>query len=681
MSRLDDVRSRLEELRRLIHRHDRLYYVEARPEISDFEYDRLFAELERLESEFPELADAASPTRRVGGEPADALRAVAHAVPMLSLENTYSLAELRQWRERIERSCDGDPGGLTCELKIDGVSISLVYVDGRLAQAITRGDGTRGDEVTDNARTVRHIPLQLPIELPLLEVRGEVYMSHAVLAELNRRRAQEGQAELANPRNAAAGSIRLLDPRETARRELSFWAYQVARVEGVELARHSEALEWLVELGFPVTPGWQRCASGEAIERFIDEWGARREELEFDIDGVVVKVDRLDQRERLGFTARAPRWAVAYKYPPKGERTLLRDIQVQVGRTGVLTPVAILEPVRLAGSTVSRATLHNFDEVQRLDVRIGDTVAITKGGDVIPKVTGVLPDRRPPDAEPYTAPAACPACGSASERRDGEVALRCPNPACPGRLAARLRHFVARGGLDIDGLGERSIEQLTTAGFLEDPASLWDLQAEDLQALPGWGDRSARKLVEAIAEARERPLHRLLFALGIPHVGERAAKVIARLGSLQAIEEASSEELEALDGIGPMIADSVRGWFDSAENRQLVERLRARGVDPKPPAAATEGGEEPAVAGRPLSGVTFVLTGALSRPRPEVASRLEALGATVSSSVSRRTSYLVSGEAPGGKAERASSLGVPILNESQLEELVVARSGGPLWNP
>jgi DNA ligase (NAD+) len=682
----DGVRSRVDELRRLIHHHDRLYYVEATPEISDFDYDRLFAELARLESEHPELAEATSPTRRVGGEPADELTAVAHQIPMLSLENTYSMEDLDRWRQRVERGCDSDAGGFTCELKIDGVSISLLYVDGKLAQAVTRGDGARGDDVTANARTVRQVPLLLPRALPLLEVRGEVYMSHGAFLEVNRRRAGQGRAELANPRNATAGSIRLLDPRETARRGLGFWAYQIARADGLSLRRHSEALELLAELGFPVTPGWQLCRSGGEIASFIASWGDRRGRLEFDIDGVVVKLDRLDRRERLGATARAPRWAVAYKYPPQGEATVLRDIQVQVGRTGVLTPVALLEPVGIAGSTVSRATLHNFDEVARLDVRIGDTVAVSKGGDVIPKVTGVLHSKRPADAVPYTSPDTCPACGALPVRRDGEVALRCPSLRCPGRLAAQLRHFVARGGLDIDGLGDRSIEQLTAAGLLSDPASLWDLNAEELACRPGWGVRSAQKLVDAIREARERPLHRLVFALGIPHVGERAAKVLAQLGSVHRIAAATAAELEALDGIGPMIAASVRRWFDDASNQRLVERLQERGVDPTvtPQEAAEAAGGRDAPDGNapsaPLAGLTLVLTGTLSRPRPDVAARLEALGASVTSSVSRRTSYVVGGDAPGGKVQRALTLGVPVVDEHQLDELVMARSGGPLWN-
>ena len=667
-----EVRERVEELRREIRRHDHLYYVLARPEISDQEYDRLFAELKRLEERYPELLTPDSPTQRVGGEPLDELEQVRHEVPMLSLDNTYSREELAEWYGRVTRTLGHPPEGLVAELKVDGVSLSLLYEEGRLVRAVTRGNGLVGDDVTSNARTIRALPLVLEGAPPLLEVRGEVYMPRSVFESLNRERRREGEPEFANPRNATAGSIRLLDPAEAARRRLSVWCYQVARWRGVELGRHSEGLELLASLGFPVNPGWERCPDLEAVWPVIDRWETERTRLDFEIDGVVVKVDRLEEQRALGATARAVRWAVAFKYPPEGRKTRVVDIVVQVGRTGVLTPVAELEPVRIAGSTVSRATLHNFDELERLDVRVGDTVWVTKGGEVIPKVVAVDLAARPPDAEPFPVPRACPACGTPVVRDPGEVAIRCPNPRCPAVVAARLRHFVSRGGMEIEGLGGRLLDQLLAEGMISDPASLWDLDPERLAALPGWGEVSAANLVRELEEARRRPLHRLLFALGIPHVGERAARLLAeRFGTMERLEEASREELESIDGIGPVIAGSVVEWFRDPENRELIRRLAAHGVLMEEPAA--EGGE------RPLEGLSFVLTGTLSRPRPEVQARLEELGARVTSSVSRRTSYVVAGEDPGSKLAKARTLGVPVLTEEELET-VVSERGGDLWN-
>ena len=667
-----EVRRRVEELRREIRRHDHLYYVLARPEIDDREYDRLFAELRELEGRYPELVTPDSPTQRVGGEPLEELRQVRHEVPMLSLDNTYSREELGEWYGRVSRTLGHPPEGLVAELKVDGVSLSLLYEGGRLVRAVTRGNGLVGDDVTANARTIRSLPLVLGAAPALLEVRGEVYMPRSVFARINRERRREGEPEFANPRNATAGSIRLLDPAEAARRRLSVWCYQVARVEGVQLGRHSEGLELLAELGFPVNPGWERCPDLEAVWPVLDRWETGRGRLDFEIDGVVVKVDRLDEQEALGSTARAVRWAVAFKYPPEGRRTKVLDIVVQVGRTGVLTPVAELEPVHIAGSTVSRATLHNFDELQRLDVRIGDTVWVTKGGEVIPKVVAVDLSQRPPEAVPFPIPARCPACGTPVVRDPGEVALRCPDPECPAVVAARLRHFVSRGGMEIEGLGGRLLDQLLREGLISDAASLWELDPDRLAALPGWGELSAANLMRELEEARRRPLHRLLFALGIPHVGERAARVLARrFGSMDRLLKATPEELEAIDGIGPVIARSVTRWLREPANRRLIERLAVNGVCMEEPA-----GEEPGEG--PLEGLSFVLTGTLSRPRSEVRARLEELGARVGASVSRKTYHVVAGADPGSKVEKARTLGVPVLGEEELEELVRER-GGELW--
>jgi DNA ligase (NAD+) len=552
MSKRDEASARVEELRRLIRHHDRLYYVLASPEISDFEYDELFAELLRLEEAHPELVTPVSPTQRVGGEPADELEQVPHATPMLSLDNSYSKLELRTWNDRMVRELGRAPDGLAVELKIDGVSMSLIYGNGRLVRAVTRGNGVVGDDVTANARTIRGLPLEVAGAPSRLEVRGEVYMARSVFEALNSSRRESGDPEFANPRNATAGAIRLLDSREAARRRLSLWCYQVAEAPEWQLTSHVADLERLRELGFPVSPGLSHCDDLDEVERRIDDWEDRRADLDFDTDGVVVKLDRADERDALGATARAVRWAVAYKFPPEGKTTTVRGIVIQVGRTGVLTPVAELEPVVVSGSTVSRATLHNFDEVARLDVRVGDTVWVTKGGEVIPKVVGVVSGERPMGAEPYATPKACPVCSTRVVQESGEVALRCPNPKCPAVVASRLRHFVSRGAMDIEGLGDKSLDQLACEGLVTDTASLWELDSERLQELEGWGETSVSNLKRELDAARGRPLHRLLFALGIPHIGEGAARLLAnRFGGVDALAVAAPEEIEETGTAAP----------------------------------------------------------------------------------------------------------------------------------
>ncbi|BCW93113.1 MAG: DNA ligase [Thermoanaerobaculum sp.] len=661
---MSNVRERIEWLRKEIRRHEYLYYVLAQPEISDFAFDRLMAELKALEAAHPELVTPDSPTQRVGGAVLDELPQVRHEIPMLSLDNSYNEGELAEWYGRVVRALGRKPDHLVAELKIDGVSLSLIYENGVLVRAVTRGNGEVGEEVTTNAKTIPTIPLRLPEELPLVEVRGEVYMPRPVFLELNRRRREEGEEPFANPRNATAGSIRLLDSRECARRGLRFFAYQIPRIQGRELHYHSEALELLAQWGFATNPGWRRCPDLPCVHAFVEEWGQKRKSLAFDIDGVVVKVDNLAEQQALGATSKFPRWAVAYKYPPEGERTRVKNIVVQVGRTGTLTPVAELEPVRLAGTTVTRATLHNADEVARLDVRVGDTVWVEKGGDVIPKVVAVDISARPEGAERFSMPERCPVCGTPVVREAGEVAIRCPNTSCPAVQKARLLHFCSRAGLDIQGLGEQRVEQLLQAGMLSDPASLWDLDWDRLAALPGWGEKSAENLKKQLEDARTRPLWRLLVALGIRHVGERAAKLLAsRFGSLSALAQARQEELEAIEGIGPTIAESVVRFFASEEGKELVRRLQERGIDPR------ETPEKPA-GPAPLSGLSFVITGTLSRPREQVAALLEAAGAQVSDSVSRKTSYLIVGQNPGSKLNKAQSLGVPLLDEEQLRRLL-----------
>ena len=660
---LKEAARRVDELRELVRRHDHRYYVLADPEISDYEYDQLFSELKELEEEFPDLQTPASPTQRVAGEPLPGLDQVEHAVPMLSLDNSYSRDELESWYERLCRELGHDPGDLAAELKIDGVSISLVYVDGILERAVTRGDGAVGDDVTSNARTIRQLPLKVDGLPPLVEIRGEVYLARSTLDELNNERRQEGKREFANPRNAAAGAIRLLDPRQASRRRLGLWCYQMARAEGREGDSHVASLEWLRGLGFPVSPGLERCPGLTDVETFIDRWEQRRHDLDYDTDGIVVKVDSAAGRAALGSTSRSVRWAVAYKFPPEGRTTRLLDIVVQVGRTGVLTPVAVLQPVEVAGSTVSRATLHNFDEVVRLDVRIGDTVWVAKGGEVIPKVVGVVTADREPEARPYAVPEKCPECSTLVVREVEEVALRCPNPDCPAVTRARLRHFVARGAMEIEGLGGRLLEQLVEAGFVTDEASLWDLEVDSLAELPGWGELSAKNLLGELEGARDRPLHRLLFALGIPHVGERAAKLLAgRFGSLEALAAADPGAFEEVDGIGPVIATAVTEWFSKPRHQSLVRRLAERQVDPH---MEIGDGKD-----KSLAGLVFVITGSLSRPRRELKEELEKLGASVAGSVSGKTSYLVAGEDSGSKLAKARALDVEVIDETELAEML-----------
>jgi len=494
-----------------------------------------------------------------------------------------------------------------------------------------------------------------------------------VFEELNRMRSKAGEPEFANPRNATAGAIRLLDPNEAARRKLSIWCYQLARAEGWPLQSHVEDLERLQELGFPVSPGHARCDEIEEVERLIDVWEEQRNELDFSTDGIVVKLDSASERDVVGATARAVRWAVAYKFPPEGKTTKVLDIVVQVGRTGALTPVAILEPVVVAGSTVSRATLHNFDEIFRLDVRIGDTVWVTKGGEVIPKVVGVVAAERPEDSEAFLTPTRCPVCGTPVVQEVGEVVLRCPNSECPAVVVSRLRHFVSRGAMEIEGLGGKSLDQLASEGLVSDPASLWELRPHRLAELPGWGEISAANLENELEVAKGRPLRQFLFALGIPHVGEGAARLLAdRFGNLENLEQASAADLEEIEGVGPVMAASVRAWFSNPENRLLLRRLRQHEIDPR--------NEVPSgVYDHPLMGLTFVITGALRRPRGHIKTRLEEFGAKVAASVSRNTSYLVAGADAGSKLDRARQLGVDVIDERQLERLVDELAGRPLW--
>lgn len=661
-------------MREEIERHARLYYVEDRPELTDAEYDALLRELTSLEEAHPELVTPDSPTQRVGGAPVGELPNVRHEIPLLSLENAYSPDELKTWADRVVDRLGRTPA-FVCELKIDGLSISLVYEDGRLVRAATRGDGTTGEDVTPNVRTIHTVPLVLGISSKVktpavLEVRGEVYFPKASFARLNVAREEAGEPLFANPRNAAAGSLRLLDARITAERKLSAFLYSIARWEGEGApASQSEGLSTLEEISLPVNPHRALVSDVEGVLAFLDAWRTKRHELPFETDGVVVKVDALADQKRLGQTTKFPRWAIAYKYPPEEATTVVTDIVVQVGRTGVLTPVAEFTPVLLAGTVVKRATLHNHEDLARKDVRVGDTVAVEKGGDVIPKVTRVILEKRPKSARPFLMPARCPACGEKVVQREGEVAVRCVNPACPAQLAERLRHFVSRRAMDVEGLGDERIEQLLGAGLLEDVASLYALTTDQLAPLERWGEKSAANVIAEIGKSKGAGLARFLFGLGIRQVGEKTARLLARrFLSMEALEEAGEDALTSVSEIGPETARGILEWFALGPNRSLLAKLRQVGVRMT---------ESPAVfgAGGPLSGGVFVLTGTLPRrSRDEVRAAIESAGGKVSGSVSKKTTAVIAGEEPGSKLDKAKSLGVAVWTEDDLDRALGASS-------
>lgn len=652
---------RAAELRDALSRHNRLYYVEGAPEISDRDFDTLMRELIELETAHPELRTADSPTQRVGGEPVDGFEQVEHDPPMLSLDNTYSLEEIEEWVARLERQAPGQALAYVAELKLDGVSISLIYEDGVLSQAVTRGNGVVGDDVTPNVRTLRNLPLRLEGSPPArLVLRGEIYMPRTVFQELNQRREAEGEPLYANPRNTTAGTVRLLDSREVARRKLKVAVFQCATELGV--ASHSETLETLAGFGLPVGSRWQRCADVAEVEGFIETWREQREGLEFETDGVVIKVDRLALQEQLGRTSKAPRWAVAYKYAAEQAETVVRGITVQVGRTGALTPVAELEPTLLAGTTVKRATLHNYEDLARKDVRVGDTVFLEKGGDIIPKVVSVRLDRRPGGTEPFEIPTHCPVCGEAVVRFEDEVAWRCVNASCPAIVRESIAHFVSRNAMNIEGLGEKRIDQLLGEGLIEDYTSLYHLgeHREALIELPGWKEKSTDNLLAELEKSKGRTLAHLLFALGIRFVGARVARLLAEAcGELDTLGRASADALEAIDEVGPKVASSLRRFFDDEHNRRRIESLRASGLSFTQPKT-----EEPA-ADSPFAGKTVVLTGTLeAMTRGEAKKKLEALGARVSGSVSKKTDLVVAGEAAGSKLAKAEKLGVEVVDEA-----------------
>jgi DNA ligase (NAD+) len=669
MSGARSAAARVQELRTQLHHHNYRYHVLDDPEISDAEYDRLLRELKALEEQYPDLITPDSPTQRVGATPVSELDEVVHSTPMLSLDNAFAEEDLVAFDRRVRERLDIEQVEYSAEPKLDGLAVSFRYVKGRLVLAATRGDGMRGENVTHNVRTIRSVPIELRGDAPaLLEVRGEVFMPIAGFKAMNERALAKGEKTFVNPRNAAAGSLRQLDPRLAATRPFDVFFYSVGETQGWKLpAKHSEALEQLREWGLKISPLLRTVRGVEGCLEYYHDIGKRRASLPYEIDGVVYKVNRFAQQRELGFVARAPRWAIAHKFPAHEENTVVRGVEFQVGRTGALTPVARLEPVFVGGVTVSNATLHNMDEVRRKDVRIGDTVVIRRAGDVIPEVVKLIVDRRPDSARIVELPAKCPVCGSDVEREEGEAVARCTGGLfCAAQRKESLRHFAGRRAMDIDGLGSKIIDQLVESELVHTPADLYALTVEQVTELERMGEKSATKLVEALAHSKQTTLPRFLYALGIRDVGEATATALAEhFCTLEALESATEEQIQEVPDVGPVVAGHVYHFFQQAENRKVIAELRARGVqwaEIKPKQAKAEGA---------LSGKTFVLTGTLSSmSRDEASDRIAALGGKVSGSVSKKTSYVVAGAEPGSKLKKAQELGVEVLDEKALVALL-----------
>jgi len=662
----EEIRQKIERLRQEIRRHEYLYYVLDQPEITDAEFDELMNRLKQLEAEHPELITPDSPTQRVGGKPREGFVKVRHSSPMLSLDNALSEAEFRDFDRRVRQLLGGAPYAYVAELKLDGLSMAAYYRDGLFAQAVTRGDGIEGEDVTENARTIRSLPLRVRSELAAFEVRGEVVMNRRAFEQLNAERERQGLSRFANPRNAAAGSIRVLEPWITAARRLDYWAYFLLVDGNPHHDSHWESLEALAQMGFKVNPNRRRCRDAEEVIEFWRQWAEERERLPYEIDGVVVKVDSVAQQRLLGWTAKAPRWAIALKYAARQAETVVEDISVQVGRTGTLTPVAHLRPVEVGGVTVSRATLHNEDEIERLGVQIGDTVVIERSGDVIPKVVRVASYGSPRRA--FRMPSSCPVCGGRVVREEGEVASRCINTNCPARLKESILHFASRGVMDIDGLGEALVDQLVDRGLVSSVADLYELKLDDLLPLERMGRKSAEKLLKNIEQSKQQPLPRVLTALGIRFVGERTAQFLAEaFGSLDAIAQADVETLQQAEEVGPRVAQSISDFFREPRNQELVERLRQAGLRFHHRVERRRGG--------PLEGLTFVLTGTLpGLSRDQARQMIEAAGGKVAGSVSKKTDYVVAGEEAGSKLAKAHELGIKVIDEAALRRMLGERA-------
>jgi DNA ligase (NAD+) len=657
------AKSEIEKLRKELVRHERLYYIEHQPEISDYDFDQLLKRLGELEAKHPELADPNSPTVRVGGAPIAGFPPVTHQPRMMSIDNVYSLEELRQWDDRVKRGLGMESVEYEAELKIDGVSISLLYEKGELMRAATRGDGTTGDDVTPNVRTVRTLPLKIPAKYDRLEVRGEIYIASADFAKMNAQLEEAGSEPLANPRNAAAGALHQKDPRLVAAKRLSAFVYQLVSADDVRVASQSAAYDILEQLGLPLNPQRGVFADIGAVEAFISEWHEHRHDLGFEIDGIVIKVNRRDEQQELGATSKAPRWAVAYKYPPEAAQTIVRGINLYVGRTGAVTPVAMFDPVRIGGTKVVNASLHNFDELARKDVRIGDSIVVEKGGDIIPKVVNVLTELRPPDAEAFVVPVNCPICNEPLHRFEEEVAIRCINQGCPAIVLQSITHFGSRKAMDIEGLGAQRVQSMLDAGLITDYASIYELNAEDVAKLDRMGEKSATKLLEEIEKSKTKELARFIFGIGIRMIGERAAKLLAdRFQSIDALMDATTEQLIDVQEVGPRVAESITFYFSVPANRERIEKMKRLGVSPS---------HDVIERGDRLAGKSVVVTGTLNRyTRDEIHALIEREGGKPSSSVSSKTGYLVAGEAAGSKLEKARSLEVEVLSEDEFLALI-----------
>ncbi|RMH69439.1 MAG: NAD-dependent DNA ligase LigA [Gemmatimonadetes bacterium] len=654
---------RIQYLRDQLHYHNYKYYVEANPEISDSEYDRLMQELIDLERQYPELITPDSPTQRVGERPTGGFETVIHTVPMMSLDNTYSETDLREFDARVRRFLKGQPAEYVVELKIDGVAVTLKYEQGRFVQGATRGDGTRGDDITQNLRTIRAIPLKLT-EPVNIEVRGEVYYPRDAFAALNHQREEEGLPTFANPRNTAAGTLKMLDSKVVASRPLSIFCYAVANTS--DFTTHYEVLERLKLLGFKVNPHYKRCATIDEVIAYANIWREKRHQLNYDTDGMVVKVNDLRQQAALGSTAKSPRWAIAYKFPAETAITQIESIALQVGRLGTITPVANCTPVFLAGTTVKRASLHNEDEIQRKDIRERDWVEIEKAGEIIPQVVRVLVDRRPPDSQPFIFPTHCPVCKSKLVKTEGEVAIRCVNVECPAQIKERIVHFAQRRAMNIEGLGVMLVDQLVEKGLIKNVADLYYLKLEDLITLERMGQKSSQNLLESLENSKSNPISRLIFGLGIRFVGQKAAQTLAtQFKSIPALQQASIEDLQEIPDIGSVMAGSIVEFFQNEQNQRLIQRLGAAGVSLSDP--DDEADPQPQI----FAGKTIVLTGTLaSFTRAQAAQQIEERGGRVSSSVSKKTDFVLAGENPGSKYDKAIKLGIPILSEAEFLEML-----------